>query len=85
MMNMIAIELDQAPLPVIESTTDALARYAHARHRADLLSEQARIQEELRQTQTDIAETRALMGDAEDRLADILDQISALDLTGGVQ
>ena len=55
-------ELRDVPLDLLQETGAALGRYVRARRRKKLRQEQARLQEELADMRTDLAEIQALAG-----------------------
>jgi hypothetical protein len=54
------MSLRDLPLDLLQDISAALARYVRARRRQKLLQEQARLQEELQDLTTDLAEIQAL-------------------------
>ena len=54
------MRLRDLPLDLLQETTAALARYVRARRKQKLRQEQARLQEELQDMRTDLAEIQAL-------------------------
>lgn len=53
------------PLDLLQETTAALDHYVRARRRQKLSQEQARLQDELQDMRTDLAEIHALSGGVE--------------------
>ena len=54
------MRLRDLPLDLLQETTAALDRYVRARRKQKLCQEQARLQEELQDMRTDLAEIQAL-------------------------
>ena len=54
--------LRDVPLDLLQETSAALGRYVRARRRKKLRQEQARLQEEVADMRTDLAEIQALAG-----------------------
>lgn len=54
------MSLRDLPLDLLQETTAALDRYVRARRKQKLRQEQARLQEELQDMRTDLAEIQAL-------------------------
>ena len=54
------MRLKDLPLDLLQETTSALDRYVRARRKQKLHQEQARLQEELQDMRTDLAEIQAL-------------------------
>lgn len=54
--------LRDVPLDLLQETSAALGRYIQARRKARLHQEQTRLQEELADMRTDLAEIQALAG-----------------------
>jgi hypothetical protein len=64
------MRLRDLPLDLLQETTAALDRYVRARRKQKLHQEQARLQEELQDMHTDLAEIQALSSGVDWNLED---------------